>query len=136
MNILPDEIIKLITKYLPCKSYSNFYLTTNYFYKLFENNKCCFIKYLPTNIFLSKLETCYYHGNKDIVNVICELNNAKYKYNTKKNVLNIHFNNQNSLKLAKPYLHSFGEIERFCCDNTGVVYKSKQQLFFPSDYII
>ena len=50
MNTLPDEIIKIITKYLPCKSYSNFYLTTNYFYKLFKYNKCCFIKYLPTNI--------------------------------------------------------------------------------------
>ena len=119
MNKFPSEILYLINNFLCCKDRNSL----NYVSKLFYKKENCYvIEYIQGN---KKLQFCKIHDDKNIKDIIFKLKNA----DRKKKINTIHFDSEESLEIAKPFLEKYGVISHYCCNNTGVMYLSGLDIF-------
>ena len=115
MNKFPSEILYLINNFLCCKDRNSL----NYVSKLFYKKENCYvIEYIQGK---KKLQFCKIHDDKNIKDIIFKLKNA----DRQKKINTIHFNSEESLEIAKPFLNKYGVISHYCCNNTGVMYLAR-----------
>ena len=116
---LPDVLVKYIVSFIPCSLNNKFSLSCKFINNYYE---CILNKH-------SSLNGCKAHKS-NIFNIVKKINN----YN--KNSKTIHFDTEEMLCIAKPYLYKLDQVSHFCCNNTGVMFcengnKNKKYFFTP-----
>ena len=118
MICLPDDIIKNIISYIPCKNTKGGLCTS----KTMRKHILCKIVYFKSkfNRRIMQLLCCKKHDECN-VNKIKTINTLN-KYKEYHKVGSIHFENKEIANIAYPYVKCFGTISHKCCDGMGIMF--------------